>query len=196
MSTQPKTLLTPSQYLARERAAAFKSEFYHGEMFSMAGASRRHNLIVGNLVRETGNALKDRLCEIYPSDMRVKVTATGLYTYPDATIVCGERQFEDAEVDTLLNPTILFEVLSKSTEAYDRGVKSAHYRKLASVRQYALIAQDRPSVECYLRQSTCEWLLRDTCSLTESVDFPSLGFAIPMTEFYRNVDFSEQETVA
>ncbi len=195
MSMQPKSLLTPSQYLARERAAVFKSEFFCGEMFALAGASRRHNLIVGNLVRETGNALKDRPCEVYPSDMRVKVSATGLYTYPDATIVCGARQFEDDQVDTLLNPTFVFEVLSNSTEAYDRGIKSAHYRKLASVQQYLLIAQDRPSIESYVRQADGQWKLRDVCDIAESIEFPSLGFAISMSELYRNVDFSEQDAL-
>ncbi|MFN7843587.1 MAG: Uma2 family endonuclease, partial [Pirellula sp.] len=107
MSTPPIPRLSPQQYLERERAAAFKSEYYQGEMFAMAGASREHNLIVANLVREIGNAFKDSDCEVYPSDMRLKISASGLYTYPDVTIAYGAPKSEDDELDTLLNPVVL-----------------------------------------------------------------------------------------
>ena len=193
MSTQPRPLLTAAEYIARERKAAFKSEYFRGETFAMAGASRQHNLIVGNIVGETRNALKGRPCEIYPSDMRVRVTATGLYTYPDATVVCGNPEFEDGCADTLLNPTVLLEVLSDSTEAYDRGTKSRHYRQLSSIREYVLIAQDRPSAECFVRQDNGSWLLRDTTTIDASVELTSLGVSIPMAEIYRQVEFPDQD---
>ena len=187
MSTAPKRLLTPAEYLAQERRAAFKSEFYQGETFAMAGASREHNLIVGNLVGEVRDQFKGRKCEVYPSDMRVRVSATGLYTYPDVTIVCGTPEFEDEQVDTLLNPTVLLEVLSESTEAYDRGTKSAHYRRLPSLMEYVLIAQDRPHVERYVRQPDGGWLLREATGLDEAVDLESVSVHLPMSEIYRQV---------
>ena len=121
MSTQPQTYLTPEEYLAFEREAEVKHEYYAGEIFAFAGASRQHNLIVANVIRELGNEVKARPCEVYPSDMRVRVSPTGLYTYPDVTVVCGEARFGDEHSDTLLNPTVIVEVLSPSTEGYDRA---------------------------------------------------------------------------
>ena len=189
MSTQPKTLLTPAEYLAIERVAEFKSEFYRGEMFAMAGASRRHNQIVANIVGEFRERFKNGPCQIYPSDLRVRITPTGLYTYPDATIVCGENEFEDDQLDTLLNPTVVFEVLSDTTESYDRGTKVSHYRRLPSVQEYVLIAQNRASVECYVRQATGGWLLHEATTLEEHVRFDSVDVDVPMSEIYRNVEF-------
>ena len=121
MSSQAKAHLTAEEYLALERKAPYKSEYLKGEVFAMTGASRRHNLISLNIGAELRAQLRQRPCEVYTSDMRVKLGATGLYTYPDVVVVCGEPAFEDAEVDTLLNPILLVEVLSKSTEDYDRG---------------------------------------------------------------------------
>jgi Uma2 family endonuclease len=140
MSLQAKQRLTPEEYLARERQVDTKSEFYDGELFAKAGASRSHNLIVGNVTGELRAQLRGRPCEVYPADMRVKVSETGLYAYPDVVVVCGEPRFEDEHLDTLLNPTVIVDVLSPSTEAYDRGEKFAQYRKLASLREYVLIA--------------------------------------------------------
>lgn len=193
MSTAPKTYLSTTQYLALERRAEFKSHYYRGEMFAMAGASREHNLIVGNLVREIGNALKDRRCEVYPSDMRVKVAATGLYTYPDATVVCGEPEFEDNQFDTLTNPMVLFEVLSASTELWDRSGKFRQYREIPSLREYVMITQDRASVERYIRQADGGWLLQEIQSIEDSVEFDSIAVTIPLSEIYRNIRFEDPE---
>lgn len=193
MSTAPKTYLSTTQYLALERRAEFKSHYYRGEMFAMAGASREHNLIVGNLVREIGNALKDRRCEVYPSDMRVKVVATGLYTYPDATVVCGEPEFEDNQFDTLTNPMVLFEVLSASTELWDRSGKFRQYREIPSLREYVMITQDRASVERYIRQADGGWLLQEIQSIEDSVEFDSIAVTIPLSEIYRNIRFEDPE---
>lgn len=187
MSSQLSPKLTPQEYLAKERAAEFKSEFYRGEMFAMAGASRRHNLIVANVIREVGNALKSSPCEVYPSDMRVRIDKTGLYTYPDV-VVCGEPEFEDDEVDTLLNPTLLIEVLSKSTEGYDRGAKARQYRTMPSLREHVLISQSMVDIESMVRQTDDDWLFRQTTSLS-TVTFASLDITIDVAEIYRNVDF-------
>jgi Uma2 family endonuclease len=143
MSLQPKTEYTPEEYLALERNAEAKSEYFAGEIFLMAGASERHNLIVANLIAEFRSQFKNRACKVYPSDMRVKVSASGLYTYPDVTVVCGEPQFEDEHKDTLLNPTLIIEVLSESSEAYDRGKNFEHYRSLKTLSDYLIIAQDK-----------------------------------------------------
>jgi len=191
MSTAPKSFLTLEQYLSQERQAAFKSEYYRGETCAMAGASRKHNLIVANVVGEMRQSLKDRMCEVYPSDMRVKANPSGLYTYPDVVIVCGEPNFEDDEFDTLLNPTLIIEVVSESTESYDRGAKSALYRESSSLREYVLIAQDRVSIECLVRQSDDRWLLNETRPGEMDAKFASLGISIPVTEIYRNIRFDE-----
>ena len=159
MSAVPKPFLTPQEYVARERRAEIKSEYLRGEVFAMSGASRKHNLIAGNVNRVLGEQLRERECEVYPGDMRVKVSPTGLYTYPDVTVACGEPEFEDAEVDTLLNPRVIVEVLSPSTADYDRGRKFTHYRRLPSLREYVLISQECPLVEHYVRQGQDEWLL-------------------------------------
>ncbi|HXK03033.1 MAG TPA: Uma2 family endonuclease, partial [Verrucomicrobiae bacterium] len=123
MSTQAKNYLTPEQYLEIERKAEVKSEYYQGEMFAMSGASLSHNVILANAIRELGQQLRSKPCSVLPSDMRVFIQATGLYTYPDAVVVCGEPKLQDKHFDTLLNPAVILEVLSPSTEAYDRGRK-------------------------------------------------------------------------
>ena len=130
MNPQTQPRLTAEDYLAIERSAEFKSEFFDGEIFAMSGASEPHNIIVTNTIIELGNQLKKRPCKLYANDMRVKVDPTGLYTYPDLVVMCGKAQFDDTHFDTLLNPTLIIEVLSDSTEAYDRGRKFEHYRKL------------------------------------------------------------------
>jgi Uma2 family endonuclease len=191
MSSVPKHLLTPQEYLARERLADVRSEFYRGEMFALAGASWEHTLIKDNLAREAGNQLKTGPCRVVTSDLRVKVSATGLYTYPDVVIVCDEPQFEDQVMDTLLNPRILVEVLSDSTEKYDRGTKFGHYRQLPSVREYVLVAQDRPLVERYVRQADDTWVLTAFGDLAQTFSFGTVSVQIALTDIYRGVTFPE-----
>ena len=164
-SAAKKTYITPEEYLARERLAEFKSEYYDGQIYpmnespqGMPGTTRPHNLIAGNLYREISIQFKERPCEAYISDIRVRVEATGLYTYPDVVVVCGEPQFGDDSLDTLLNPNVIVEVLSPSTEAWDRGGKFAHYRRLESMSDYVLVSQDKVLVEHYTRQGD-KWLL-------------------------------------
>lgn len=186
-----KPLLSLPEYLTRERQADSRSEYYRGETFAMAGASWEHTLIKDNLARETGNQLKDGPCRVVTSDLRVKINATGLYTYPDIVVVCDEPQFEDEVMDTLLNPRVLVEVLSDSTEKYDRGLKFAHYRQVPSVGEYVLVAQDRPLVERYVRQPDDTWLLTLFSGLTEIFAFVSIATEIPLAEIYRGVKLPE-----
>ncbi len=183
-----KPQYTPAEYLAMEREANAKSEYLDGEIYAMAGASRRHNLISLNVAGELRGRLRDRSCEVYAHDMRLKVRATGLYTYPDVVAVCGEPEFEDAELDTLLNPTLLVEVLSKSTENYDRGAKFEHYRTLPSLREVLLVAQDSPHVVHYVRQDDGTWLLTETRELEAVLELPALGCELPMEEIYAQVE--------
>ncbi|MBI3951604.1 MAG: Uma2 family endonuclease [Acidobacteria bacterium] len=188
MSTQFKRHLTPEEYLAIERKAEYKSEYFNGEVFAMAGAGERHNLIVANLIMELGRQLKKRPCKVYPSDMRVKIPVTGLYTYPDVVVVCGEPMFEDEHKDTLLNPTVLIEVLSESTEAYDRGKKFEHYRSVESLSDYVLIAQDAPKIEHYVRQPGNLWLLSETSGSQDIVQIDSIQCELALTEVYDKVE--------
>src|SRR5436190_16681809 len=152
VSTQPKTRITPQEYLELERKAATKSEYLDGEMFAMSGVLREHSIIVINITSELNSQFVERPCEVHGPDMRVKVSATGLYTYPDVAAVCGEPAFEDAHVDTLTNPQLIIEVLSDSTESYDRGKKFAHYRTIDSLREYVLVSQTECRIERFLRQ--------------------------------------------
>jgi Uma2 family endonuclease len=182
---------TPEQYLTMERKADFKSEYDGGFITAMAGASRVHNLIAGNLHGEIRSQFKGRPCEVYMGDLRLCVDATGLYTYPDVMAVCGERQFLDGQTDTLLNPTLVIEVLSDSTESYDRGRKFDHYRQLDSLREYVMIAQDRIKVERYARQGN-DWVLTVFSDLDEILRLTSIGCEIPLREIYDKVELSRE----
>jgi Uma2 family endonuclease len=187
MSSHAHARLTAEEYLALERQAPYKSEYGNGEIFAMSGASRRHNLIALNIGAELRAQLKQRPCEVYTSDMRVKISRTGIYTYPDVVVVCEEPVFEDAEVDTLLNPTVLVEVLSKSTEDYDRGGKFEHYRTLASLQEYLLVAQERCHVVHYVRQPDHTWLLAETYDMHDGVHLPSIHCDLLLSEVYAKV---------
>ena len=188
MSIQTKPRLTAEDYLVIERNAETKNEYFNGEMFAMAGASRRHNLIVTNIVREVSAQLRDRPCDIYANDMRVKVSPTGLYTYPDVVIACDDIQFEDDHEDTLLTPIVLIEVLSKSTQGYDRFQKFAHYRRLSTLREYLLVAQEQPRVEHYVRQSEKQWLLSESAEYSDVVAMASIGCGLSIKDIYEKVD--------
>ena len=191
---QPQVGLSPEEYLARERRAEVKSEYHDGEVFAMSGASRAHNLIVTNFVRELSLRLRDRDCEVYPSDMRVKVDPTGLYTYPDVIVVCGEPAFEDEHIDTLLNPTLLIEVLSESTEASDRGKKFEHYRKLETLQGVVLVTQDEAHAERFTRQPDGQWLLGEASGLEAALHLASIDVTLPLADIYDKVLFDDEET--
>jgi len=193
MSTVRKPRLSPEEYLALERQALDKSEYYNGEVFSFTGASESHNLIVSNVLTLLNLQLKTTSCKVYPSDMRVKVSETGLYTYPDVTVVCDQAQLEDEHLDTLLNPGIIVEVLSPSTEKDDRVVKFAHYRQLPSVAEFILIAQDSVRLEQYVRQSDGRWLLADYSDLKSVAQMESIGCELPLSDVYAKVPHNLRE---
>jgi Uma2 family endonuclease len=189
MSTPPKQFLTPEQYLEIEEAAEGKSEYCHGEMRAMPAANYRHNLAVANLSWIIGNQLAGGPCAMCVSAMRVHTPRTGLYTYPDAVVVCGEPKFLDRKRTTLLNPTAVIEVLSPSTEAYDRGRKFEHYQSIDSLREYLLIDSQRISVTLYRRQSGAPWLLITENSLDGSVELESVGCRLTLRDLYEKVEF-------
>jgi len=189
MSTLPKKRYTPEEYLALERKAECKSQYYDGKILPMAPVNRRHSLIVGNVAGELNTQLKGRTGEVYACRMRLKVITTGLYTYPDVVVVCGEPRFEDDHEDTLLNPTLIVEVLSPSTEDYDRGRKFAHYRQIDSLVEYVLVAQEKHHVERFRRQETGEWLLWETDRPDDTVALASIGCEVALVEVYDKVEF-------
>jgi Uma2 family endonuclease len=185
MSTATPTRVTPAEYLAFERASELKHELRDGEIVPMVGAKRPHNEISANAILMVRGAFRGRNCRAYGPDMRVK--ANGNYTYPDLSALCGTGEFEDDEDDTLLNPSALFEVLSPSTELYDRGEKFEHYRQIPSLTDYLLIAQDRVHVEHYRRQPDGSWNLREYRALEDVVRLESLGCDLPLRDLYDKV---------
>jgi Uma2 family endonuclease len=183
-----RTGLTPAEYLAFERASAEKHEYADGEIFAMAGCSREHSLITGNVYGELRSALLDRPCELHTSDMRVQIAARGRYLYPDASVVCGEPIFEDSEIDTLVNPKLIVEVLSDSTEAYDRGDKFEQYRSLPSFTDYLLISQKAKRVEHFQRQpdGNGRWLLT-IAGRGAAITIASIGVTLEIERLYLKV---------
>ena len=195
--------LTPEEYITFEREAlpdaeVIRHEYLDGELIAMSGASRAHNLITSNICGEIRAQLKGSGCETYANEMRVSSPLTSSYFYPDVVVVCEEPRFEDDVFDTLLNPIILVEVLSPSTEAYDRGEKFAHYRQLASLQEYVLVAQDRVLVEHYRRQEKQgiasvagkDWILTDFQEIAEILPIPSIQCELPLQEIYELVRFT------
>lgn len=193
MSAIPKTKLTVKDYLEFERNSEERHEYFDGEIFAMSGAKRNHNKVVGNLSGLIWQHLKGKDCEFYPTDMRVFVPKTGLYTYPDLVVVCGEPQFQDDVFDTLLNPILLIEVLSESTESYDRGKKFQHYRSIESLQEYVLVAQDEARIEKYVRHGDGFWLLSEAVGFNSEIAFSSIECVIKLSEVYDKIDFSVEE---
>jgi Uma2 family endonuclease len=187
VSSRPDRWISPELYLEAERRAEHKSEYLDGRVSALSGASRRHNLIVVNLVRELSQQLRGRPCEVYGSDMRLKVSETGLYTYPDVTVVCGDPRLEDRHADVLLNPTLLVEVLSRTTEREDRGRKAEHYRRIPSLEEYLLVSQTAPHMERYRRHGEREWLLSEVDRLEATVELDSIGCRLVLAEVYERV---------
>lgn len=181
--------LTQDEYLAIERAAEFKSEFFDGEMSAMAGGTPQHSLIATNLAREFGNRLKGGQCVPYNSDLRIKVEATGLFTYPDLSVICGALRFAEGTNDTVTNPTVLVEVLWDSTEAYERGRKFEHYRQIPTLQEFLLVSQKEPRIEQFIRQADGRWLLTEAAGLTQALELPSLKTSILLAEIFARVEF-------
>jgi Uma2 family endonuclease len=188
VATLPRQYLTPEQYLEIERKAETKSEYYRGEMFAMAGGSRFHSVITVSLGAILHRQLRHRDCSVCSSDLRVLVSVTGLYTYPDVTVFCGQPQFHDAVKDTLLNPVLVAEVLSPSTEAYDRGRKFEHYRGIESLQHYLLVAPDRMNADLFTLEDG-RWILTSANRPEEVLRLDAIGCEVPIGELYEKVEF-------
>ncbi len=187
----PPRRYTISEYLAYEQQSQEKHEYRDGWIVAMAGGTYNHGVIAANVLREVGNALKGKPCRAADGTVRVRIPRTPLYTYPDITVVCGEPQFDpnDTSGQTLINPRVIVEVLSPSTEAYDRGEKFSRYRQLESLEEYVLVSQDVPAVETFIRQKDGGWLLMPYAGIEATARIRCLGIELPLSEIYANVTF-------
>ena len=188
MPAIPKIFISEEAYLEEERKALNKSEYYKGEIFAMAGATKAHNRIVASIISAIGQYLKGKDCHYYPSDLRVYNSANGLYTYPDVTIVCGKEEYLDEELDTLLNPTVLIEVLSASTENYDRGTKFKLYRSIPSLKNYILVSSTEYAAEIFTRKEDNEWILNTTKEKDDRIHISSIDYDLSLADIYAQVD--------
>jgi Uma2 family endonuclease len=189
MALQPKPHLSFDEWLEGERASLEgRSEYVAGEVFAMTGASVEHNAIVANIVRELGIQMKGRPCHVYANDLKVRIRTADAGKYPDLIALCGEHEFQDGRRDVLLNPSLICEVLSDSTEAYDRGNKFTIYRQIPSLREYLLVSQHRVQVEIYSRGDDGRWTLSDYFALTDTVPLPSVGCTLALAEVYDKVE--------
>ena len=190
---EPKTSdVSPQEYLARERVAEIKSEYFAGEMFAMSGGTRAHSLICVNLIREASGRLGESSgCEVHTSDLRVKSAATGLYTYPDVMVVCSKLKFLERRADTLVNPLLIIEVLSKSTRDYDRGAKFEFYKGIDTLQEYVLVESESPRVECYHRGAGNQWIIETWAGLDALARLESLGYDLPLRQVYHKVSWTE-----
>lgn len=193
MAANPKTTYTVAEYLAFERQSETKHEYYAGEIVAMAGASFEHNLIVGNTYASLHTQLRRRPCAVLPSDQRLRVSPIGPLTYPDIMVVCGQPHFTDERPDTLTNPTVIVEVLSPSTEGDDRGRKAKHYRTIASLKEYVLIAQDEPRIEHYVRAENGWWRFTEATDLGASIQLDSIACTLALADVYERVTLSATE---
>jgi len=187
--------ITEAEYLALEELAGTRHEYYNGQIFAMAGGTPEHAQLSSSVGRELGNALRGKTCRVFSSDLRVRVEATGLNTYPDVTVVCGDLMLTKERPQALTNPTVLVEVLSESTEAYDRGEKWRHYQTIESLTDYLLVWQDRPLVELYTRQSEATWTYRLFEGLEAEFPLERIGGRISLAELYRGLQFPPSPTL-
>ena len=191
-SAAVQTYLTPEEYLDWERKSDTKHEYLRGEIIAMSGASREHSLIVTNISGELYIQLKESICEVHTNDMRVRTHPETSYFYPDVVVVCGEPRFEDNAFDTLLNPIVLVEVLSPSTQAYDRGEKFKNYQQLTSLQEYILVSQDEVHIEHYRRQET-QWKLTEFRSLENVLSLTAIECELSLEDIYRRVALGENQ---
>ena len=193
-SIAARTYLTPEEYITAERKATLKSEYLSGEIVAMSGASNEHNLITVNTLNVLYNQLADRGCRVYASDMRVGIGAGVSYFYPDVSVVCEAPRFEDDALDILTNPQVIIEVLSTSTENYDRGEKFDRYQQLESLQEYILISQDQILVEHYIRQGKA-WVPSEFSTLKDVLRLVSIGAELPLRQIYRFVELETDTSV-
>ena len=191
MTAQPKLKLTEAEYLAIERNAEFKSEFFNGEMFAMAGANRLHNIANENLTLRIGMQLLDGPCRTLSRDQRVRISRTGLYCYPDLIIVCGPLEYSTEDPDTLVNPRVIIEVLSDSTERYDRTTKFQHYQQLPSMMEYVMVSQHQPMCERFSRSADGSWAFVAFVGMNAKLELTSVPVQVPLVDIYAGVTFPE-----
>ena len=180
---------TPEQYLALEAEADFKSEYYEGQIYNMAGASDPHNVIAGNTIAALNICLRGKPCKPRPSDAKVCSSDEGLFSYPDVTVVCGPPQFYDGTKNVIINPKLLVGVLSPSTEAADRGKKFAKYKQLESFTDYLLVAQDEPQIDYYIKQANGDWLQKSFRGMDAEIYIASLDCTLRLADIYDAVLF-------
>jgi Uma2 family endonuclease len=190
MSTLTVTHVTPEEYLAAERLSEIRSEYLDGGVYPMTGASLNHIQIVSNITVELANQLRGRPCRVLQSELKIRLQESRKFFYPDVTVLCDEPQFHDERRDIILNPLIVVEVLSKSTEAFDRGAKFRAYRTLESLKEYVLVAQDSPSVEQYVKDGNGSWKLVEAVGIESSLALPSIGCTLNLGAVYDKVDFN------
>lgn len=184
MSSLPSYYLSPEEYLVIERQAEYKSEYVDGVSYMLAGSSKRHNLIAGNIITELNIQLRKTPCEVFPSDMKVRVPDSRKFFYPDISVVCDESRFADDERDVLLNPVLIVEILSESTAAFDRGKKFQSYQQIESLQEYLLVSQDEYVLEHFLRQENDHWLYTKSSGLDELIELPTLKCQLPLRDVY------------
>jgi Uma2 family endonuclease len=191
VASNPITKVTAEEYLALDRAAEFRSEFIDGEIIAMSGGSQRHSKLQINLALEVETALRGTPCQAFSADLRVRVS-TRMYAYPDLTVVCGDLMLADGRQDILLNPKIIFEVLSPSTEYYDRGVKFRRYREVESLTDYILVDQDQARIEQFTRGDAHTWTFRDYQDASETLLIESIGVSLPIARIYERIEFPSE----
>ena len=191
-SIAARTYLTPEEYITLERKATLKSEYLSGEIVAMSGASLAHNYITVNTATQLYNQLIEGSCRVFTSDMRVGIGAGASYFYPDIAVTCDKPRFEDDVFDTLLNPQVIIEVLSTSTENYDRREKFERYQQLESLQAYILISQDQIRVEHYLRQGEA-WVPSELSALEDVMPLPSIGAELSLNQIYRFVELETDD---
>lgn len=187
MAAITKTIISEKEYLEDERKSLHKSEYYKGEIFTMAGASKTHNKIVASIILAIGEHLKGKSCSFFPSDLRVHNSENSLYTYPDVIVVCGEEKYLDDEFDTLLNPTVLVEVLSPATEDYDRGTKFKLYRTIPSLKNYILVSSTEYAAEIYSRSENDEWVLNTAQEKDSFIHISAIDYNLFLSDIYAQV---------
>ena len=189
MSSVPHRRYTAAEYLSLEQTSDQRHEFMDGQIIAMSGGTLWHATICDNLLVRLTARLRGTPCKPYSASLRVKIEATGNYTYPDVSIICGERQMEDGRNDSVLNPRLLIEVLSPSTERHDRGWKFKNYQLISTFEEYVLVSQDEPRIERFVRQGDIGWLMTQVTGLDQTVKFDAVPCELPLKEIYEEVLF-------
>lgn len=191
---QPVRFYTVAEYLALEDVAEYRSEYFEGEIFAMAGGTENHNLVVGNCITQLNLKLSEKPCRVYPSDTKVRIEGSSAYYYPDVSVACEHFEFEDEKRMLLTNPVLLVEVLSESTTEFDRTKKFTRYRQISSLREYVLISQHEPAIDVYYKTDGGFWRFDNYTGLEQVMELRSIGIQIKLADIYRRVEFATQES--